>query len=240
MGKKIRVQRRGKGSPTFKSRKNAVADSSYLPLDESQKKGILKGNIVELHPCPGRTSALAEILFENKRNAFVTAAEGLFVGQRVEFGKKASLSVGNVLFLSDISEGCPVFAVENVPGDGGTLVRASGLYALVMAKEKQGVFVKLPSGKIVCLNSNCRATVGNASGGGRTEKPFVKAGAMHYAMFARGKKYPVTRGVAMNAHTHPFGGSGHHAGKSKSVSRNAPPGRKVGAIASKRTGRRKR
>ena len=50
--------------------------------------------------------------------------------------------------------------------------------------------------------------------------------------------WPSVRGVAMNAVDHPFGGAQHHAGKSKSTPRNAPPGRKVGAIASKRTGRR--
>ena len=44
----------------------------------------------------------------------------------------------------------------------------------------------------------------------------------------------------MNPNSHPFGGGQHHAGKSKSTSRNAPPGRKVGAIASSRTGRKKK
>ena len=54
------------------------------------------------------------------------------------------------------------------------------------------------------------------------------------------KFWPIVRGVAMNVIDHPFGGSQHHPGKSKSTSRNAPPGRKVGAIASKRTGRKKK
>jgi large subunit ribosomal protein L2 len=52
--------------------------------------------------------------------------------------------------------------------------------------------------------------------------------------------YPRVRGVKMNALDHPFGGASHHPGKSKSTSRNAPPGRKVGAIASRRTGRKKK
>ena len=43
----------------------------------------------------------------------------------------------------------------------------------------------------------------------------------------------------MCAVSHPHGGGGHqHVGKPSSVSRGAPPGRKVGNIAAKRTGKR--
>jgi large subunit ribosomal protein L2 len=93
---------------------------------------------------------------------------------------------------------------------------------------------------MITLPLNSRATIGNVSCGGRTEKPFVKAGNKFHAMRAKRKFYPWVRGVAMNAVDHPFGGAQHHPGKSKSTSRNAPPGRKVGAIASTRTGRRKK
>ena len=66
----------------------------------------------------------------------------------------------------------------------------------------------------------------------------MKAGKKHHKMRARGTKYPRVRGVAMNAVDHPFGGGGRqHPGRPKSVSRDAPPGRKVGAISSRRTGR---
>ena len=88
------------------------------------------------------------------------------------------------------------------------------------------------------LSPECRATIGVVAGGGRTEKPFVKAGNKHHKLTARGTKYPRVRGIAMNAVDHPFGGGGRqHPGKPKSISRDAPPGRKVGDIASKRTGR---
>ncbi len=136
--------------------------------------------------------------------------------------------------------GGPGFNIERIPGDGGSLVRASGLYALVMSRERNRVFVKLPSGKMIALNPMARATIGCSAGGGRKEKPMMKAGTAHFLAVARGRAYPVVRGVAMNPPSHPFGGSQHHPGKSKSVARGAPPGRKVGAIASKRTGRRKK
>ena len=90
------------------------------------------------------------------------------------------------------------------------------------------------------FDEKCLATIGVAAGGGRTDKPFVKAGAKFYRERAKGKRWPVVRGVAMNAIAHPHGGSQHHAGKSTTVKRSASPGRKVGHIAAKRTGRKKR
>ena len=88
--------------------------------------------------------------------------------------------------------------------------------------------------------AECRATIGCVGGGGRKDKPFVKAGKRWHAMRAKHKKHPYPRAVAMNALNHPFGGANHHPGKSKSTSRHAAPGRKVGDIASRRTGRRKK
>ena len=67
----------------------------------------------------------------------------------------------------------------------------------------------------------------------------MKAGKKHYAMRTRGKQYPIVRGVAMNPVNHPHGGGGHqHVGKPYTVKRGASPGRKVGSIAAKRTGRK--
>ena len=83
------------------------------------------------------------------------------------------------------------------------------------------------------------ATIGITAGGGRKDKPFIKAGKKHYAFRTRGKQYPIVRGVAMCAVNHPHGGGGHqHVGKPSTVKRGASPGRKVGSIAAKRTGRK--
>ena len=120
----------------------------------------------------------------------------------------------------------------------GKFARASGVSATLLTHDRNAAVVQLPSGEMRRLSPECRATVGVVAGGGRTEKPFVKAGNKHHKMRARGSKYPRVRGVAMNAVDHPFGGGGRqHPGKPKSISRDAPPGRKVGDIASKRTGR---
>jgi large subunit ribosomal protein L2 len=89
------------------------------------------------------------------------------------------------------------------------------------------------------INSNCRATIGIVGGGGRKEKPLLKAGKMHHSISAKRRNWPRVRAVAMNVVNHPYGGgSKQSAGKPDTVSRNAPPGRKVGKIAPKRTGKR--
>lgn len=240
MGKRLMSQRRGKGSPTFLATKHAIADSRYIPFGREQEEGVLRGRVVRLMADSARSGIMVEIVFENNEKEIVIAADGIAVGQEIQYGKDAELKIGNANQLGELAEGCPIFNVERNPGDGGELARASGGYAIIVTKDRKKIYVKLPSGKTIALNPKCRATIGCAAGGGRVEKPFVKAGNKYFAKKARRKKWPLVRGVAMNAVDHPFGGSQHHPGKSKSTSRNAPPGRKVGQIASSRTGRRKK
>ena len=78
------------------------------------------------------------------------------------------------------------------------------------------------------------------AGGLRNTKPFLKAGNKFHYVKSKAKKWPVVRGVAMNAVDHPFGsGRGRHVGKPKTPPRNAPPGRNVGLIKARRTGKKK-
>jgi len=95
--------------------------------------------------------------------------------------------------------------------------------------------------KIILPSEGLRvATIGIVAGGGRTEKPFVKAGNKYHLKKAKGHYYPKVRGVAMNPVSHPHGGGAHQGPpRSTTVSRHAQPGRKVGLIAARRSGRRK-
>jgi large subunit ribosomal protein L2 len=224
----------------FRSTHRATAKVAYKTLDEKQTTAKDRAQVVNLLMDPVRSALLAELLYADKTTGFVPAAEGLHLNQEIEMGKKAGISVGNILPLSEIPEGCPIFSIELIPGDGGTLIRSSGLYGLIVTKDKKRAYIKMPSGKTKPADLRSRATIGCVSCGGRPEKPMVKAGKKFHAMRAKNKPYPSVRGVAMNPVSHPFGGSQHHAGKSKSTSRHAAPGRKVGAIASKRTGRKKK
>ncbi len=240
MGKRIKTQRAGKGSPKYRATHRAEHKIKYISYGDQQKKEKKIGEIIRILTDKGKTGVLAEIVFEDNSKGIAFAAEGAMTGQRIEYGKEAEINLGNVLPLRELPEGCPVFNIELTPGDGGKLIRTAGSYALILSKDKKNVYIKLSSGKKVSFLPECRATVGCVAGGGRKEKPFVKAGKAYHLMKSKKKQYPTVRGVAMNPNSHPFGGGQHHPGKSKSTSRHAPPGRKIGAIASKRTGRKKR
>ena len=236
MGRRIQGQRRGRGTPTFRAPSHRYkADLSHRKVEDGD---VVAGEIVGIEHDPARSAPVADVEFEDGDRRLVLAPEGIAVGDRLQVGVTAEVAPGNTLPLAEIPEGVPVCNVERQPGDGGKFARASGVSADLMTHDRNAAVVQLPSGEVRRLSPDCRATIGVVAGGGRTEKPFVKADNKYHKMKARGGKYPTVRGVAMNAVDHPFGGGGRqHPGKPKSISRNAPPGRKVGDISSRRTGR---
>jgi large subunit ribosomal protein L2 len=200
----------------------------------------LKGVIEELVHDAGRGSPLALIRFENGETCYTVVPEGVYVGEQIQIGGKASVDVGNILPLGKIPEGTMICNIELRPGDGGKLSKSSGSYATVVSHTPQGTIIKLPSGKTKYIADYCRATVGVVSAAGRTEKPFLKSGMRVHLMKARGRKYPRTRGRAMVAAVHPYGSSKRSARKVTTTSHGAPPGQKVGLIAARGAGRRKK
>eukprot|EP01028_Stygiella_incarcerata_P001906 TRINITY_DN1357_c0_g2_i3.p2 TRINITY_DN1357_c0_g2~~TRINITY_DN1357_c0_g2_i3.p2 ORF type:complete len:158 (-),score=37.50 TRINITY_DN1357_c0_g2_i3:199-672(-) len=139
-----------------------------------------------------------------------------------------------------IPEGTVICNVEASVGDGGKLARASGNYATIVSHsvEDKKTRVRMPSGVKKTLSSSCRAMVGMIGGGGRIDKPVLKAGNSYHKYKAKRKAWPKVRGVAMNPVEHPHGGGNHqHIGHPSTVRRDAPHGQKVGLIAARRTGR---
>ncbi|RLI21753.1 50S ribosomal protein L2 [Candidatus Bathyarchaeota archaeon] len=241
MGKRIRVQRRGRGAPTWRaSTHKRVAPAEYPPVMKSEIDAYVKAKVVDLVHDPGRGAPLAEIKTESGQVFYTVAVEGMYKGQEIMMGSKAPIDIGNIIPVGNIPEGTMICNIELLPGDGGKLARSSGAYATVVAHTAEGTIIKLPSGKTQYINDLCRATIGVVSAAGRVDKPFMKAGAKYHWMKAKGHKYPRTRGRAMIAAVHPYGSSKRSARKVTTVSRNAPPGQKVGLIAAKSTGRRKR
>ncbi len=241
MGKRIRVQRRGRGTPTFKAATHKrVAPARYPPLSKTEIEGMIRGKVAEILHEPGRGAPITLLKLDNGTSFYTVAPEGIYEGQVIEMGGEASIQIGNILPLGKIPEGTMVCNVELSPGDGGKLARSSGSYAVVVAHTSEGTIIKLPSRKTHYVNDLCRATIGVVSGAGRVDKPFLKAGAKFHLMRAKGRVYPRTRGRAMVAAAHPYGSSKRGARKVTTVSRHAPPGKKVGLIAARSTGRKKR
>ena len=70
-------------------------------------------------------------------------------------------------------------------------------------KAKGTTTVRLPSGVKKTLKSLCRAVVGIAAGGGRLDKPMLKAGRAYHKYRVKRNSWPKVRGVAMNPVEHP-------------------------------------
>ncbi|MBT6995320.1 50S ribosomal protein L2 [Candidatus Woesearchaeota archaeon] len=240
MGKRIISQRRGRGTQTYRSPGHkfigAVSNRTY---DNLEKEGVIAGKVLDMINCPGHSAPLIEVEFEGGERILTIAPFGLNTKNIVYSGKKAEVKLGNTVPLGATQIGTQIHNVEGQAGDGGKFVKTAGSFARVIAKTDKKVTIQFKSKKTKILDSNCRATVGIVAGGGRKDKPILKAGKKVKIMKGKNKLFPKTSGVAMNAVDHPFGsGRGRHMGKPRTVSRTAPPGRKVGSIASKRTGKK--
>ena len=241
MGKKILGQRRGRATKLFRASLNKIAPARYPTLTLELETGVTLYRITDLVHETGRGLPLAKLEGkESKKTFYLPATEGVFIGKTLEIGSKASLEAGNVLPLKSIPDSAIISNIELKPGDGGAVCRASGAYATILSRTPEYVNIKLPSGQIRQFSLSARATIGVVSGGGRTEKPILKAGKAFMWKKARAKlgKYPTVRGIVMGHHNHPFGGGSHRGAHTpKTISRHAPPGAKVGLIAARRTGR---
>jgi large subunit ribosomal protein L2 len=234
MGKRIRSQRKGRGgiysSPSHRYR--GRASHPKVKSGSGKVRNILRD--------PARSAPVAEVRYEDNRNGLIIAPVDLACDQKIEVGDSATLKNGNILPLERIPEGTDIHNVEMKPGDGGKLVRAAGTSAIVVSQGAKTV-IKLPSGMFKTLNPKCRASIGIVAGGGHKEKPLAKAGKKYHINRSKPKRFPVVKGVAMNSVNHPHGGGGHpHVGRPSTVSRHAPPGKKVGRLSSRKGRRKKR
>lgn len=236
MGKKLIQQRRGRTKGRYNVPTHKFRGKITYHHQTDKKTGVVEDIIHD----PGRTAPLAAVRLQDDTLVQLIAAEGTKIGDIVSFSsEKEDVKVGNIVTVGAIEEGFPVYNIELKPGDGGKLVRTGGSVATVVSHDKDNTVIRLPSGRFKTISSSCRATIGVVAGGGRKDKPFLKAGKKFHARRKKGRQYPVVRGVAMNPVNHPHGGGGHqHVGKPYTVKRGAPPGRKVGSVAAKRTGRK--
>lgn len=173
----------------------------------------MRGVIKEIIHDPGRGAPLARVVFRHPykfkqvKETFI-ANEGMYTGQFVYAGKNASLTVGNILPLSSMPEGTVVSNVEEKVGDRGTLGRTSGNYVTIVGHnpDEGKTRIKLPSGAKKVVSSSSRGMIGIVAGGGRTDKPLLKASRAKHKFAVKRNSWPKTRGVAMNPVDHPHGG----------------------------------
>jgi len=233
MGKRIIQRARGRGGPRYRAPSHRYKGKVSYNLSPGTKVGLITDIIHD----PSRNAPLMIIRFPDGSTRFQIAPEDVKVGDVIKYG--SDVNIGNVVPISKVTEGVKIFGIETYPGSGPKLCRSSGSFATVIGRVKDKVRVRFSSGKAKEMDEKCLVSIGVPAGSGRKEKPWIKAGKKHFAKKARNKLYPTVSGVKMNPLDHPFGGK-TKPGIPKSVSRNAPPGRKVGAISPRRMGKRKK
>jgi len=232
MGKRIIVQARGKGSFSYRVRRKAFKYRLKYP-SELNGEGFVSGLINST----GHTSPIAKIKWAGGV-FFIPAFNKMIEGQKINFDSKETKE-GNILKLKNIPIKTQIYGIESRPKDGGVFIHAAGSCGTVNRIIGKNIFVLMPSKKEKKFNKNCRAIIGIIAGGGRLEKPILKAGKKHYIKKSRNKLWPRTSAVKMNVVDHPFGSGRGKNPKSKIAKRNVPAGARIGLLRPRRTGRKK-
>ncbi|MDE0592584.1 MAG: 50S ribosomal protein L2 [Dehalococcoidia bacterium] len=156
---------------------------------------------------PNRTARIALVLFEDGIKRYIVAPNGVTVGDTVASGEDVPVTTGNSRPLGTLPTGTLIHNVEVTPGKGGQMVKSAGAVAQVMAHESGYTLIRLPSGEMRRLLSNCLATVGQVSNLDHKNEKLGKAGRNRH----RGRR-PSVRGSAMNPDAHPHGGGEGRSG----------------------------
>jgi len=187
----------------------------------------------------GHSAPIAKVT-QAEKTFYIPAFDGMIEGQKLNLsGSGEKMDEGSILQLGKIPVKSYVYSIESRPGDGGSFIKSGGSSGVVKRVVGDKIYILMPSKKEKGFNKNCRAIMGVVAGSGRLDKPVIRAGNRHHLKKAQGKLWPRTSAVKMNVVDHPFGSGRGKVPKSKISKRNAPPGRKVGLIRPKRTGKRK-
>ncbi len=173
----------------------------YRIIDFKRNKFDIPGKVATIEYDPNRSAYIALIHYADGEKRYILAPYGLKVGDPIISGDETLLKIGNALPLKVIPTGLFVHNIEMVPGKGGQMVRSAGAAAQLMAHAEGFTTLKLPSGEVRMVSSDCRATLGQV--GNRTHEQVVSGKAGRTRWLGR---RPKVRGVVMNPVDHPMGG----------------------------------
>lgn len=188
-------------------------------IDFKRNKYGIPGKVVSIEYDPNRSANIALISYVDGEKRYIIAPETVKVGDRIESGEKVEIKAGNALPLKNIPLGSSIYNIELHRGKGGQLVRSAGTAAILTAKEGDYCLVKLPSGEIRKIHSECYSTIGIVGNKDHINITVGKAGRSRWM-----NKRPKVRGVAMNPVDHPLGGGeGKSSGGRHPVSPTGQP-----------------
>lgn len=173
----------------------------YRVIDFKRNKDAIPATVERLEYDPNRTANIALVLYADGERRYIIAPKGVSAGDELQSGDAAPIKAGNTLPLRNIPVGSVIHCVEMKPGKGAQLARSAGTSAQLVAREGRHVTLRLRSGEMRKILSECRATLGEVSNSEHSLRKLGKAGASRW----RGVR-PTVRGVAMNPVDHPHGG----------------------------------
>jgi large subunit ribosomal protein L2 len=173
----------------------------YRIIDFKRTKDGIPAKVERIEYDPNRTAHIALLLFADGERRYIIAPKGIKAGDSLQSGAAASIKAGNCLPLRNIPVGSVVHCIELKPGKGAQIARSAGASVQLVAREGQYATLRLRSGEMRKVLSDCRATLGEVSNSEHSLRKLGKAGAARW----RGVR-PTVRGVAMNPVDHPHGG----------------------------------
>lgn len=184
------------------------AQQRYRLIDFKRTRHDEPAKVIGIEYDPNRSARIALVQYNDGEKAYILAPNNLQVGASVMAGEKAAPEVGNALPLRKIPLGTSIHNIELVLGRGGVAARAAGQAAILSNREGEFALVKMPSGEIRRIHSECYATIGQVGNVEHMNVVSGKAGRTRW----RGIR-PTVRGMCMNPIDHPNGGG---EGRSKS------------------------
>jgi len=173
----------------------------YRIIDFKRDKDGIPAKVAGIEYDPNRTANIALLNYKDGEKRYILAPLGLKVGDVIVSGEGSDIKVGNCLKMKDMPVGTVIHNIELKKGKGGQLVRSAGISAQLMAKEGKNVLLRLPSGEMRYVNSECKATIGQVGNVDHSNVTIGKAGRKRH-MGIR----PTVRGSVMNPNDHPHGG----------------------------------
>jgi large subunit ribosomal protein L2 len=173
----------------------------YRIIDFKRDKVDITAVVERLEYDPNRTANIALILFKDGERKYIIAPKGLEIGQEIISSEAVPVKAGNCMPLRNVPLGTNVHCVELKPGKGAQLARSAGASAQLVAKDGVYATLRLRSGEMRKVMSDCRAVVGEVSNSEHNLISLGKAGAKRWLGVR-----PTVRGVVMNPVDHPHGG----------------------------------
>ncbi|MBP3765642.1 MAG: 50S ribosomal protein L2 [Bacilli bacterium] len=177
------------------------AKRKYRIIDFKRDKDGVVGTVASIEYDPNRTANIALIQYADGEKRYIIAPKGLKVGNKIESGENADIKVGNALPLKNIPEGTVVHNIELKAGKGGQMARSAGSSVQILGHEGKYTLLRLTSGEVRKVLSECRATIGEVGNEDYELVNIGKAGRKRH-MGIR----PTVRGSVMNPNDHPHGG----------------------------------